>query len=68
MRGDSTDRREHVLDAMVELSKQGALTFLCSFALGGISRQALYAKEPPGGVKLAPCRLLEPKLVAVRTA
>src|SRR5690242_8019842 len=38
--------REHILDAVIELSIQGALTFLRSFAVGNIASDA---KQSAGG-------------------
>src|SRR5262249_29243859 len=43
---------------------QGVLRLL---TLGNVACQPLDAQEPPRGVKLAPCSLLQPCLLAVRT-
>ena len=53
---------------MVELGNQHVLVLLQLFALSDVSRQSLDAQEPPCGVELALCRLLQPHLPAVRTA
>ena len=68
MVGDRTDRREYVLNAMVELGEQRALLFLCSFALTDVDADADYPQRTTFSSVGNETACLNPSDLAVRTS